>query len=168
MVSLLCLASFQPFQSCCKYSWQVCGSELHAHEVIRAVSLQKSRQQQFWGFWTRSSAGVLGFWKVVSSLLYSLVERCQEASCPRLRQVPDKVVSFHVEKVEKVEKMEEQTRDLSQTDQQDSCYSAAADQTLSPSDSRAYNNKKREKRNVSSLTQLPYKCRKRQTTKNNN
>ena len=76
---------------------------------------------------------MLGFWKVVSSLLYSLVERCQEASCPRLRQVPDKVVSFHVEKVEKVEKMEEQTRDLSQTDQQDSCYSAAADQTLSPS-----------------------------------
>ena len=53
-------------------------------------------------------------------------------------------MSFHVEKVEKVEKVEEQTRDLSQTDQQDSCYSAAADQTLSPSDSRAYNNKKRE------------------------
>ena len=106
---------------------------------------------------------MLGFWKVVSSLLYPLVERC-----PRLRQVPDKVVSFHVEKVEKEEKVEKQTRDLSQTDQQDSCYSAAADQTLSPSDSRAYNNKKREKRNVLSLTQLPYKCRKRQTTKNNN
>ena len=106
MVSLLCLASFQPFQSCCKYSWQACGWELHAHEVIRAVCLQKSRQQQFWGFWSRLSAGVLGFWKVVSNLLYSLVERCQEASSPRLRQFPDKVVSFQVEMVEKVEKVE--------------------------------------------------------------
>ena len=94
---------------------------------------------------------------MVSSLHYPLVERCQEASCPRLRQVPDKVVSFHVEKVEKVE---EQTRDLSQTDQQDSCYSAAADQTLSPSDSRAYNNKKREKRNVSSLAPVNIKISK--------
>ena len=69
-------------------------------------------------------------------------------------------MSFHVEKVEKVEKVEEQTRDLSQTDQQDSCYSAAADQTLSPSDSRAYNNKEREKRNVSSLAPVNIKISK--------